>query len=234
MAHDCVASEERGLSDRLRNTQRDRRPSRPNMSADSRWIVEGGQGDDILRATEPTPDEIVSAAPLLAAFYNESHNRAMLAHTGELSPDEVVAYYEDLRADGSHPFLLWRQGVLAGDADFRNIRGGTAEFAILIGDRGTQGRGIGTRFAVMLHAFAFRILDLARVYVSIIPGNAASRRLFARVGYRIDDSPEARDYVDEDSDVTMSIDRDVFAARARGRVDAAHADTRFFGRDERI
>lgn len=187
------------------------------MSGESLWIVESGRDDELLRAMEPTSREIVAASPRLAAFYNDGHNRAMLAHAGELSPDEVIAYYDDLRADGSRPFLLWQHGVLAGDADFRNIRSGTAEFAILIGNRGTQGRGIGTRFAAMLHVFAFRILRIARVYVSIIPRNAASRRLFEKLGYQIDDSPEARDIIDEDSDVTMSIDQDRFEAAVRDR-----------------
>ena len=138
----------------------------------------------------------------------------------------------DFRPEARTPAeeLLWQQGVLAGDADFRNIRGGTAEFAILIGNRGTQGRGIGTRFAVILHVFAFRILRLARVYVSIIPSNAASRRLFEKLGYQIDDSPEARDTIDEDSDVTMSIDQDRFEAAVRDRFGPTNLDIRLVER----
>ena len=60
----------------------------------------------------------------------------------------------------------------------------------------------------MVHAFAFRVLGLAaRLRRPIIPANAASQRLFEKLGYEPDDSPEARDFADEDSDLTMSIAR---------------------------
>jgi RimJ/RimL family protein N-acetyltransferase len=99
---------------------------------------------------------------------------------------------------------------MVGDADVRNIVDGAAEIAIQIAARGQQGRGLGTRFAVMIHAFAFRTLELARMYISLIPVNVASRRLFEKLGYTLDDSPQARAFIDEESDLTMSLDRPSF------------------------
>jgi RimJ/RimL family protein N-acetyltransferase len=115
-------------------------------------------------------------------------------------------------SEGGRAFLLLRDGALAGDGAFRGIADHAAEMSIMIGARDAQGRGLGTRFATMLHAFAFRVLDLHRVYVAIVPANAASRRLFEKLGYRVDDSPAARDYADEETDVTMSVDRSTFEA----------------------
>jgi len=178
------------------------------------WTVDWRHEDDLLQAIEPTDSEIVGAAPQLAAFYNNDHNRTMLAHADSLLPAEVVSYYAELRADGGRPFLLRNGRGLVGDADLRNVDGGAAEFAILIGDRGTQGRGVGTRYALMIHLFAFTALKLERIYVSIVPGNVPSRRLFEKLGYAHDDSAAARDYADEDTDVTMSIDRPRFEAVA--------------------
>jgi hypothetical protein len=43
--------------------------------------------------------------------------------------------------------------------------------------------------------------------VSILPENVASRRLFERLGYVLDDSPAARAIADEPTDVTMSLER---------------------------
>jgi RimJ/RimL family protein N-acetyltransferase len=102
-----------------------------------------------------------------------------------------------------------------GDADLRGIGGGHAELAIMIGDRALQGRGLGTAFGVMAHALAFRTLGLTRTYVSILPENAASRRLFERLGYVLDDTPAARAIADEPTDVTMSLER--------ARFESAHA-----------
>jgi RimJ/RimL family protein N-acetyltransferase len=181
------------------------------MKKASLWAIEWKQGEETLAAIEPTGEELRRAAPELAAFYNDSHNRAMMAHeTDGYMAADVVAYYEELRAEAGRPFLLFLDGVLMGDADFRNLEEGTGEFAIMIGGRATQGRGLGTRFGVMLHAFGYGVLALERIYISVIPANAASRRLFEKLGYQIDDSPEAREFIDEESDLTMSLARGEF------------------------
>jgi len=169
-----------------------------------RFVLELDDGDR-LRAFEPTRVDIVSAAPRLAGFYNEPHNRSMLSHEADLSVAEVVAHYRALIGDGARAFLLEVDGRLVGDADLRHVERGQAEIAILVGDRAVQGRGLGTRFGVMVHAFAFRALGLGRLYASIIPSNAPSLRLFEKLGYERDDSPAARRYIDEPDDVTLSL-----------------------------
>jgi RimJ/RimL family protein N-acetyltransferase len=175
------------------------------------WAVEWEQEDETLTALEPTDDELRRAAPLLAACYNDSHNRVMMGHDDEPhTAGDVVAYYEELRLEGGRPFLLYMDGVLMGDADFRNIVGVGGEFAIMIGGRASQGRGLGTRFALMLHAFGYDVLGLERIYISVIPANGASRRLFEKLGYEPDDSPEARALIDEETDLTMSLARSAF------------------------
>jgi RimJ/RimL family protein N-acetyltransferase len=181
------------------------------------WAVEWKQGGETLMAIEPTDEELGRAAPDLAGFYSDDHNRRMMAHQEEgFTAEEVVAYYQELRAEEGRPFLLYLNGALMGDADFRNIdlEDATGEFAIMIGGRATQGRGLGTRFGRMLHLFGFETLGLERIYISVIPANAASRRLFEKLGYQIDESPEAREFIDEESDLTMSLARTAFE-RAR-------------------
>jgi RimJ/RimL family protein N-acetyltransferase len=181
----------------------------------NRTLVQWSPPDGELRAFEPTPDEIAAAAPKLAAYYNDAHNSAMMAHQGAMSVDEVVDHFERLQSQGGRPFLLESNGELIGDADLRHIDRDRAEFAIMVGPRASQGKGLGTRFGLMLHALAFRILGLDHIYVTIIPANQASQRLFHKLGYQPDDSPVARSYVDEDSDVTLSL--------ARTRFEALHA-----------
>ncbi|HVZ89527.1 MAG TPA: GNAT family N-acetyltransferase [Polyangia bacterium] len=181
------------------------------MSEPSLWAVEWRRGDETLTAIEPSADEVRRAAPALAAYYNDAHNRRMMAHEDDpFDAADVVAYYHQLRDGGGRPFLLQREGVLLGDADFRHPEAATAEFAIMIGDRATQGRGLGTRFGLMLHAFGFQVLGLERVYISVIPANAPSRALFQRLGYQVDDSPVARALIDDASDVTLSLARPSF------------------------
>jgi ribosomal-protein-alanine N-acetyltransferase len=176
----------------------------------ARFVIELEDGGDRLRAREPTRADVAAAAPRLAAFYNEPHNRAMLSHTEDLSAADVVAHYRGISGDGGRAFLLELDGLLVGDADLRHIERGHAEVAILVGERSVQGRGLGTRFGVMVHAFAFRALGLRRLYASIIPANTPSLRLFEKLGYERDDAPTARRHIDEPDDVTLSLARDRF------------------------
>jgi RimJ/RimL family protein N-acetyltransferase len=194
-----------------------------------RFAIELEDDGAHLRALEPTRAEVVAAASRLAGYYNEPYNRAMLSHAEDMSAHDVVAHYRGLAAEGGRPFLLEHEGALVGDGDLRRVERGRAEAAILVGERSVQGKGLGTRFGVMLHAFAFRALGLARVYASIIPANAASLRLFEKLGYERDDSRVARRYADERSDVTLSL----APARFDERHGALAARVRFVPRGRR-
>ena len=157
-----------------------------------------------LSAVRPTIDEVHVHADALAAAYNDPRNSALLGNTQTMSRGDVVEHYEALLAD-AHPFLLFNEGVLAGDAD---IRGGD-EFAFLIAAPSQQGKGLGTRFATMIHVFAFRELELAALYASVIPANVASRRVFEKLGYREVAEPDRGD----PGDVVLRIDRATFESR---------------------
>ncbi|HEY8925593.1 MAG TPA: GNAT family N-acetyltransferase [Polyangia bacterium] len=182
-----------------------------------RWSAEHRHRGETLRAIEPTLDEVVAAAPALASFYNDPYNRRMMANTISMSTEEVVASFADLRAGGGRPFLLYAGERLVGDGDLRHlgVSAGAAEVAVLVGDRAVQGRGLGTRFTALLHAFGFQVLGLERIYASILPGNEPSLRLFARLGHAPDASEAARAFTDEPGDVTLSVSRPIFESAAR-------------------
>lgn len=163
-----------------------------------------------MRAIEPTPDEVRAHAVLLARAYNEPRNATRLGHSAPLLEDDVVAHYGGLFATRGHGFLMFRDDVLVGDADLRGVAGGAGEFAFLIADVAAQGKGLGTKLALMVHAFAFEQLALERVYASVLPSNTASLRVFEKLGYVVDDGPAARAYADEPDDVTLVIDRERF------------------------
>jgi len=169
------------------------------------WSTSAGE----LCALEPRLDEVVEHVSALAAAYNDPHNAPLLGHEAKISESEVLDHYESLLGQGAHPFLFYRDGQLAGDGDVRGIGDGAAEFAFLIAAQSAQGQGLGTKFATMIHVFAFTHLPIERMYASIIPTNAASRRVFEKLGYEVDTSTAAREYADS-GDVTMSIDRTTF------------------------
>jgi RimJ/RimL family protein N-acetyltransferase len=166
-----------------------------------------------LTVLEPRLDEVRPHVPALVAAYNDPRNATLLGHTAALTEADVLEHYETLLETG-RPFLLLRDDAFSGDADLRGIERslgrGICEFAFLIADPAAQGQGLGTRFATMVHAFAFAHLGLERIYASVVPANAASRRVFDKLGYGADDGRTARSFADP-GDVTLSIDRGTFA-----------------------
>jgi RimJ/RimL family protein N-acetyltransferase len=165
-----------------------------------------------LVALEPTPAELELHAAALSAGYNDPANAELMGHANLISPAEVVEAYADSVAAGMRAFLLFVDDAFAGDGDLRNLRGPTAEFAFMIAAPNAQGKGLGTRFATMIHAFGFHTLELARIYASVVPQNTASRRVFEKLGYALDTSPAARDYAEEPGDLVLSLDRAAFRA----------------------
>ena len=170
-----------------------------------------------LHAYEPTLEELGTYAPALAAAWNDPHNAKLMGHGDVFDVDDVVAHAEAIQAEGGRAFLLFHEGLLAGDADFRGVSKGAAEFAFIVASPSAQGKGLGTRFAIMLHRFAFTELRLAHSYASIDPDNTGSRRVFEKLGFWVDTSRAARAFADEPRDVVMSIDRATFE-RINGKV----------------
>lgn len=183
-------------------------------------------GADELVAYEPTATEVAHHAAALAAAYSEPYNARMMSNSGPMSPADVIAYYTEAVREGARPLLLERDGELAGDADLRHIAEGRAEAAILVASRAAQGQGLGTRFGILLHAFAFRALELERVHVAIIPANVASQRLFAKLGHTPDLTAAGRAFAEADDDVTLSVGRAEFEARFAAELRAVRCERR--------
>jgi RimJ/RimL family protein N-acetyltransferase len=163
-----------------------------------------------LAALEPTIDDVREHAVTLAAGYNEPRNAVLMGHTSHIEPEEVVEVYAAMFAGGARPFLVFTDDALVGDADLRGFVDGTAEFAFMIGAPNLQGKGLGTRVAIAVAAFGFRVADLRVIYASVVPHNVASLRVFHKVGFRVDGSEPARAYADEPDDIVLSIDRATF------------------------
>jgi RimJ/RimL family protein N-acetyltransferase len=143
----------------------------------------------VLLAIEPRLDEVAAHADALAVAYNDPRNAPLMGHADAISATEVVDHYEAMQDEGARPFLLYVDGAFAGDADLRGLTsdrgGGAAEFAFMVASPAAQGRGLGTRFAVMVH-------------------------VFDKLGYRLDGSLAARAYAETPDDLTLSIDRATF------------------------
>jgi RimJ/RimL family protein N-acetyltransferase len=62
----------------------------------------------------------------------------------------------------------------------------SAEFHIMIGEPQSRGRGLGTDATREMVRHAFRDLNLHRVYLTVREGNAAARKLYEKVGFKVE------------------------------------------------
>lgn len=185
------------------------------------WPTESGE----LAAIEATLPDVERYAETLADGYNDPRNAELMGHGDVISPGEVVASYAERIAEGARAFLLFRDSQLVGDADLRHLRDGAAEFAFMVGSPAQQRKGLGTRFAIMIHAFGFSHVGLHHIYASIVERNVASRRVFDKLGYIVDHGPTARGFADEPDDIVMALDRPTFEHRHGGVLSAMRIST---------
>jgi RimJ/RimL family protein N-acetyltransferase len=159
---------------------------------------------------EPNPADVERYADALALAYNHPRNAPLLGHEDEIGRDEVIEHYADLAEDEGRAFMLFNGDDLVGDGDLRGICDRAAEIAFLIADPGEQGKGLGTKLALFLTTFGFRALDLDAIYGSVVPHNVASRRVFEKLGFWLDDSPRARSFAEVPDDLVFAMDRATF------------------------
>lgn len=62
----------------------------------------------------------------------------------------------------------------------------TAEFGILLGDRGWWGQGIGTEATRLLCRHGFDRLNLAKIWLGVLEAHEAARRCYEKVGFRFE------------------------------------------------
>lgn len=65
-----------------------------------------------------------------------------------------------------------------------DYRWGTARFGVLIGEEGARGVGLGTEVARLMLDYAFTVLGLYNVMLSVVEYNEAGRRAYEKAGFR--------------------------------------------------
>lgn len=173
----------------------------PVLHATLCWEHQGRR----LEARPATQALVAQHSAALAGWYNVPANKALMANTQDFTAQEVEEMYAAFRADAGLVFLLFVDGALCGDADLRNVRRHSAEFAIMVGAPEQQGRGLGTAFTAMIHVHALRDLKLPQVWLSIVPDNVGARRCYEKCGYVVDHGPGASDVMEEPTDVPMRL-----------------------------
>lgn len=109
-------------------------------------------------------------------------------HVYPYSREQAIEY---IRSAAGGPDLVLaivdrQTGAHVGNVSLQEIdqRSRTAEFAIVVGDRGVWGKGLGTEAAWLILDHGFRELNLRRVAAGTLAANTGMRKLAERLGMR--------------------------------------------------
>ena len=127
--------------------------------------------------------------PYASWFNDEEVCRGNSHHIFPYTPEGALEYIRDVRT--RRDLLVLAVVLRDGDRHIGNISlqsidaiSRSAEFAVVIGDRSTWGKGYGEEAAALIVAHGFRTLNLHRIYCGTFDGNQGMRKLAERLGMR--------------------------------------------------
>lgn len=163
-------------------------------------------------AVEPTREEIRSSSEKLAAWYNEPANRRLMTSEETTLPGEIPGIYSARAGTGGRNFLIYLDNRLIGDADIRNKDSGNgkAEFAIMIGEASDRGLGLGTKAAAAVHHFAFSMLKLKMLHLTVAGFNRGAVRSYEKLGYLETSFTGSGVLKEHPADILMSLEAENF------------------------
>jgi len=141
-------------------------------------------GEVVLRRPEPRDIE---------ALLGQKNDAEIALQLGGFHPGysraDLVEWIERHRSFRDE--VLWVIAAVGDDACLGHVglyqidqRVRTSEFAIMIGERTAQGRGLGRVVTQAVLEFGFAMLNLNRVSLSLLSNNTRARRLYEGLGFR--------------------------------------------------
>lgn len=87
-------------------------------------------------------------------------------------------------------YAILADGVYVGNVQLTDLKEGSAQFHIFIGDRAYWGKGIATAATMEMVKLAFEKYALKSVYLWVNKKNIAARRVYEKCGFKETDSGE--------------------------------------------
>ena len=130
-------------------------------------------------------------SPLFFSWINDRELVEQSAPFKPISLNEHERWFFGIQVDSSvRIFAIASEtdGTTIGYCQLKKIdrRGGSAELQIRIGDRGSQGKGLGTSAVRRLLAHAFLELGLRKVYLHVFADNDRAYRTYIKCGFQVE------------------------------------------------
>lgn len=106
------------------------------------------------------------------------------------SSNEIETWFNNINADPeTHTFSMkLKDGTYIGNIEIRDLdlRCGSCELGIIIGDKGQRKNGYGSEAVKALCSFCFRELRLNRIMVHVLAYNEAAFNMFRKCGFQLE------------------------------------------------
>ena len=129
----------------------------------------------------------------IVKWRNKSFVKKNLYSQENLTPDQHINYYNSRIKTGKVKqfIILAFDGIeyqAIGTTFLKNIDGDSskAEFGIFIGNEKAMGKGYGSQATLLTVDYAFRELELNRVYLTVLADNYSAIKAYQKCGFEIE------------------------------------------------
>ena len=160
----------------------------------SRFLI----GEQIyLRAASPA-----DATPAYLSWINDPETtRGLVTGTYPSNLDSLRSYLESVSADGNS--IMLAICLKSADQHIGNIKldsfdktAMTCELGIMIGDKDSWGKGIGSEVCRLVLNYAFEQLNQRKVSLTVYDNNPGAVRLYEKIGFQVEGRLRKHIYAD--------------------------------------
>jgi RimJ/RimL family protein N-acetyltransferase len=126
--------------------------------------------------------------PLIIQWNNDFEVSRHLAAVRPATPQFIEEAFEaSCRARDEVHFVIYEKETLrpVGSANLVDIRGGAAEYSIVIGEQDCWGKGFGTEVTRLVAEYGFRYLGLHNILLVVHATNEAGVKAYTRAGFQV-------------------------------------------------
>ena len=128
-------------------------------------------------------------ASQLYVFKNDAEVSSKLGgHSQGMTTQEInnwIDFHNQRPDEAFWVITLKPEDLCIGHVAFYKIdyRVGSAEYGILIGDKNSWGKGLGTQITASVITYGFNELKLHRIYLEVLESNIRAVRLYEKLGF---------------------------------------------------
>lgn len=119
-------------------------------------------------------------------WINNPSNNEFLHYDLPLEYDKTLAWFKGRNINTRNDFVIEYEGTPVGLIGLLNIdyTSKKAEYYVSMGDVSYKGKGVATKASYLLLEYAFKKLNLNKVYLNVDYDNQIARKMYQKIGFK--------------------------------------------------